>query len=82
MMRIDSGLGKPEKTATGTRVAVYTGALIQQIEIRHGLGQVPRDIWITSPDRECLLAVVKKDAERVIVTFSAAKTNLYVRFDP
>lgn len=80
--RIDSSLGAPEKTATGTRVPVYTGSANQQVEIRHGLAQAPRDIWITSPDRPCALSVVRKDAERVVVVFTEAKTNCYVRFDP
>ncbi len=81
-MRIDSSLGNPEKTATGARVPVYTGSAGQQVEIRHGLGQVPRDVWITSPDKICSLAVVRMDADRVIVVFSEAKTNCYVRIDP
>jgi hypothetical protein len=80
--RIDSSLGAPEKTASGTRVPIYTGTLGQQVEIRHGLGQTPRDIWVTSPDKPCSLSVVQKDAERAIVLFTEAKTNCYVRFDP
>lgn len=79
VFRIDSTVGKAEKTATGTRIPIYTGAPELKVEVMHGLGRVPLDIWVSTKDKWCDVYVESKDRDRAVVVFSEAKVNLYLR---
>lgn len=79
--RIDSTVGRPEKTEGGTRVPVTTGEARQQVEIVHGLGRVPDDIWISDKDKFCDFCTVSKDAFRHIAVFSESRVNLSMRYE-
>lgn len=79
VFRIDSTVGKAEKVGAGTRIPIYTGAPQLNVEILHGLGRVPLDIWLTSKDKPCDFHVVSKDRDRMVLVFTEAKVNLYVR---
>jgi len=79
--RLDSSAGKAEKTPTGTRVPVFTGNPELPIEIIHGLGRVPVDIWITDRNRDCGFYTVSKDAFKHVAVFTEAGASLYVRYE-
>ncbi|OGT56688.1 MAG: hypothetical protein A3E01_00300 [Gammaproteobacteria bacterium RIFCSPHIGHO2_12_FULL_63_22] len=79
--RTASKLWAAEKTDTGTRVPVFTRDPRVQVEIIHGLGRVPVDIWMTDRDRFCNFATVSKDAYKHVVIFSEGGTNAYMRYE-
>jgi len=79
VLRVDSVLGRVEKTATGTRIPVYTGAPELPVEIIHGLGRIPVDVWISGKDKWCDFFILKRDRDRVVVVFSESRVNLYLR---
>lgn len=80
LFRTDAVLGKAIKTGTGTRVPLYTGAPELKVEIAHGLGQVPTDIFLGDRDKWCDFYTVSKDRDRAILVFSEARVNLNVNF--
>jgi hypothetical protein len=79
--RIDSVIGKAEKVGNGTRIAIFTPITGVKVEVIHGLGRVPVDIWITDKDRVCDFCTISKDKDRAVLTFTAAKVNLYLRLE-
>lgn len=81
VFRVDANVAKAEKTATGTRVPIFTGPPERQVEIIHGLGRVPTDIWISEKDKPCDFYTVAKDAYRHIAVFMEANVNLYMRYE-
>lgn len=79
--RIDATIGRAEKVGNGTRVPIYTPAIGLNVEVIHGLGRVPVDIWITDKDKACDFRTVSKDKDRAILVFTEAKANLYLRLE-
>jgi hypothetical protein len=83
ILRTDSRTGSPEevKARRGTRVPVFTGNPETAIEIIHGLGRVPQDVWITDRNRDCGFYTVSKDAYKHVAVFTEAGVTLYMRYE-
>lgn len=73
-------IGTPRRVGDGTRVPIFTGGPELPVEIIHGLGRIPEDIWIADKDKWCDFCRVEKTSYRVVLTFSEANVNLIMGF--
>lgn len=76
-------MGEPvlNKDRTVSRVYLFTGEAGKQHYIRHGLGMLPQDVFISECEGFCLVKVISKDNFRALVQFDTPQTMVTVKFE-
>lgn len=81
--RVDASLNTPvlNKDKTVSRVSVFTAESGKQHYIRHGLGIIPQDIYVSECEGFCRVKTITKDNFRALVEFDAPQTYVTLKFE-